>query len=186
MIGTAKKKRKPLILRGVDRAFKLSLLRLIKMAIIVSGVPFSQTQRTANVKLKDKNHRPYQKKAKCVCLNPQLTATSTYNPFEVVELPFPFSDLSATKKRKALVISSKVFNEKSEAVTVIMITSKANSDWPGDVEIIDWEKAGLRKPCYIRLKFFTADKSMFLGKVGTLSSKDKNNLRESFKKYMPI
>lgn len=109
-----------------------------------------------------------------------------YNPFDVVELPFPFSDLSASKKRKALVISSKQFNETSGAVTVVMITSRANSDWPGDVELDDWAKAGLKKPCYVRLKFFTADKSMFIGKVGTLSKKDQQNFKESFEKFIPI
>lgn len=112
--------------------------------------------------------------------------TMIYNPFDVVELPFPFSDLSASKKRKALVISSKQFNETSGAVTVVMITSRANSDWPGDVELNDWGKAGLKKPCYIRLKFFTADKSMFIGKVGTLSKKDQQNFKESFEKFIPI
>lgn len=109
-----------------------------------------------------------------------------YNPFDVVELPFPFSDLSASKKRKALVISSKQFNEKSGAITVVMITSRANSDWPGDVELIEWHKAGLKKPCYIRLKFFTADKAMFIGKVGSLAKKDQLKFKESFENYIPI
>ena len=105
----------------------------------------------------------------------------TFKPFDVVELPFPFSDLSNAKKRKALVISSKHFNEANKAVTVAMITSRISSEWIGDVSIVQWALAGLKKPCYVRLKFFTADISIFTGKVGELDHSDQKNVIASYK-----
>ncbi len=105
----------------------------------------------------------------------------TFKPFDVVELPFPFSDLSSSKRRKALVISSENFNRSNNAVIVAMITSRANSEWVGDVQIENWNFAGLKKQCYVRLKFFTADFSLFTGKVGSLHIKDKNNVKASLK-----
>lgn len=105
----------------------------------------------------------------------------TFKPFDVVELPFPFSDLSKAKRRKALVVSSRTFNEMNNAVTVAMITSRVNSEWLGDVPIEQWALAGLKKSCYVRLKFFTADISIFTGKVGELHHSDQKKVMESFK-----
>ena len=65
-----------------------------------------------------------------------------------------------------------------------MITSRAHSEWAGDIEIKSWARSGLKKPCYIRLKFFTADMMIFSGKVGTLMSEDKKSALTSFKKYL--
>jgi mRNA interferase MazF len=104
-----------------------------------------------------------------------------FKPFDIVELPFPFSDLSSSKKRKALVISSQSFNKANQAATVAMITSRTNSEWIGDVGIVHWHSVGLKKPCYIRLKFFTADLSIFNRKVGELHPQDQKNVNESFK-----
>lgn len=112
--------------------------------------------------------------------------TTIYKPFDVIEIPFPFSDLSASKKRKALVLSSEEFNHKNQATTVLMITSRANSEWVGDVHLEDWNSAGLKKPCYARLKIFTADNDLILNKVGTLSTKDRKKIAQNFNRYLPI
>ncbi len=107
-----------------------------------------------------------------------------FKPFDVVEVPFPFSDLSSAKKRKALVISSEEFNKENKATTVVMITSRLNSAWAGDVNLSEWKKAGLKKPCYVRLKFFTADNSILIAKVGSLSKVDTQNVQAAFNKYI--
>ncbi len=46
-----------------------------------------------------------------------------YKPFDVVEVPFPFSDVPRSKRRKALVLSAQDFNETSGASILMMITS---------------------------------------------------------------
>lgn len=107
-----------------------------------------------------------------------------YKPFDVIELPFPFSDLSSSKRRKALVISSEDFNQQNEATTVMMITSRLNSEWAGDVHLEEWSSAGLKKPCYTRLKIFTADNDLLLNKVGSLSAKDRRKVTQALRKYL--
>ena len=102
----------------------------------------------------------------------------------IVLVPFPFSDLSSSKRRKALVISSEEFNKSNKATTVVMITSRLNSVWAGDINISEWKKAGLKKPCYVRLKFFTADNEILLEKVGSLQKVDKQKVIESFGQYI--
>jgi mRNA interferase MazF len=53
---------------------------------------------------------------------------TTYKQREIVLVPFPYSDLSAIKKRPVLILSNNYFNEKHEDILVCVITSKAYED----------------------------------------------------------
>jgi mRNA interferase MazF len=111
--------------------------------------------------------------------------TTIFEPFDVVEVPFPFSDLPKAKKRKALVITPKEMNEKNQATTLMMITSRKNSTWHGDVQLENWDKAGLKKSCFVRFKFFTADNNLVKEKVGSLTLKDRDLVRRALNKILP-
>ena len=58
----------------------------------------------------------------------------TFEPLDVVVVPFPFTDRRATKRRPALIVSSADFNEAQAQSILAMITSAA-SDWPSDVAL---------------------------------------------------
>ena len=45
------------------------------------------------------------------------------SPFDIVEVPFPFSDVPRSKRRKALALSDAVFNQKNASSLLMMITS---------------------------------------------------------------
>src|SRR3712207_3275011 len=78
----------------------------------------------------------------------------TCDCWDVVVVPFPFTDKAGTKRRPALVLSSRAFNEHGHTV-LAMITTKFHFPWPGDTSITDLVTAGLRSPCIVRLKLFT-------------------------------
>ena len=85
---------------------------------------------------------------------------------DVVVLPFPFSDLSNSKKRPALVVA----NLEGEDIILCQITSKARID---DYSIVlinsDFKKGSLNLTSTIRLnRLFTADKSIVLYNLGSL------------------
>jgi mRNA interferase MazF len=107
-----------------------------------------------------------------------------YRPFEIVEVPFPFSDQKTTKRRKALVISNEEFQSKNNALILIMITSATHSHWVGDINIEHWQTAGLKKPCIARLKIFTLDSALVIGSVGYLIKPDQEQITVSIKKYL--
>lgn len=88
----------------------------------------------------------------------------------IVVLPFPFSDLSASKKRPALVIATLKGND----VILCQITSKARfDDYSIPLTYKDFSKGALNVPSMIRPnRLFTADKSIILYKIGSLR-KDK-------------
>jgi mRNA interferase MazF len=100
--------------------------------------------------------------------------TVTYKPFEVVVVPFPFTDRKEGKRRPALVLSDHIrFNQPSGHTVLAMITSQKNPDWPLDTKITGKRRAGLTAPSKIRMKLFTLDNRLIVKKIGGLTDKDK-------------
>ena len=102
----------------------------------------------------------------------------TFEPFDVVVVPFPFTDRDTDRRRPALVVSSPGFNATHDQSILAMITS-AGGDWPSDVAIRDWRQSGLSVPCKVRLKLFTLDDALILRKTGALSERDAEAVRDS-------
>ncbi|RKZ91293.1 MAG: transcriptional modulator of MazE/toxin MazF [Gammaproteobacteria bacterium] len=111
----------------------------------------------------------------------------TYKIFDVVVVPFPFTDQNTDKKRPALVLSDHdAFNNLTESCVLAMITSAKNPDWPLDAKIGSIKKAGLPSPSKVRMKLFTLDSRLIIRKIGGLSAKDQVVVKESLKKLMPL
>ena len=107
----------------------------------------------------------------------------TYEPFDVVVVPFPFTNSSRTKRRPALVLSQKTgFGDVIEHSVLAMITSQKNEPWPLDVTIKDKKQSGLTAPSIVRMKLFTLDNRFILRKVGHLTKSDQMQVEESLTK----
>ena len=104
-------------------------------------------------------------------------------PWDVVVVPFPFTERADTKRRPALAISATAFNENGQTV-LAMITTKTHQPWPGDAEIEELGIAGLNMPCMIRLKIFTLDNRLIIKKIGRLSSSDRRRVAEQIQRYL--
>lgn len=109
-----------------------------------------------------------------------MTAPS-FGLFDVVVVPFPFTDRHASKRRPAVVLSSPLFNNDAVHSVLAMITSAEQSSWPGDLAISDVEAAGLTTDCLVRMKIFTLDNRLIIRKAGTLAAADQKKLRISLK-----
>ena len=105
--------------------------------------------------------------------------------FDVVEVPFPFSDAPRAKRRKALVLSSRDFNEGNSSSVLMMITTAARSRWLGDVSIQQWREAGLRKPCVARPKLFTLDNRLIISRAGALAEEDRRRVVAALRGALP-
>lgn len=85
-----------------------------------------------------------------------------YRKWDIILVPFPFIDLTTTKKRPALIISPDEYNENLDVV-ITFITSKLDLEYRiGDYKIREWEKSNLPKPSMLRMKFATIDKSVII------------------------
>ena len=107
-----------------------------------------------------------------------------FKAFDVVAVPFPFTDRDATKRRPALVISNEKFNKQHNQIVLTMITTATDNVWPSDVSLINWQKAGLKVACHFRLKIFTLDQSLILKAIGHLSSKDVKSVKAALTEYI--
>ena len=111
----------------------------------------------------------------------------TFEAYDVVVVPFPFTDRTATKRRPALVISDGIaFNAKVGHSELAMITSAKNSDWPEDTVISDLDAAGLSSDSVIRMKLFTLDNQLILRRAGSLASKDRAGVRDSLSRVLGL
>jgi mRNA interferase MazF len=103
-----------------------------------------------------------------------------YEPFDVVVVPFPFTDSVQTKKRPALVLSQNTkFGNKIGHSILAMITSRKNAPWPLDCEIMSKELSGLSAPSVVRMKLFTLDNRFIIRKIGYLSNGDQRQVKQS-------
>ena len=115
--------------------------------------------------------------------------TRTYDQFEIVKVPFPFSDVNSSKIRPALVLTSaKQFNAKIGLSVLAMITSVKidRNFWPGDVSIENLDVAGLPVPSIVRMKLFTLDHRIILDRLGTLSGPDRLKVQEKLREIFCI
>ncbi len=96
-----------------------------------------------------------------------------FEPFDVVVVPFPFTDPKAARRRPALVVSSPGFNDRHQAVILAMITTADGAGWPSDMPLRDWRGAGLTVACRVRAKLITLDRALIVRRLGALGASDR-------------
>jgi mRNA interferase MazF len=91
---------------------------------------------------------------------------------EVVFVPFPFTDLSSTKHRPALVLSNAVYNSSSPDIVVCGMTSNiSNSAHSVLVQSKDMESGGLPVPSRIKVdKIFAIHKTAVEKRLGRVKA----------------
>ena len=102
---------------------------------------------------------------------------------KIILLPFPFTDLSTTKRRPALVIL-----ERTQDVVVVFISSKV----PKPIERVhiliekeskDFPITGLKITSVIYLdKIATISKNLIIGELGEVSKRLRRKINKNFKR----
>jgi mRNA interferase MazF len=111
----------------------------------------------------------------------------TFEAFDIVVVPFPFTDKTSSKRRPALVLSeAKSFNNHAAHSALAMITSAGNSEWPLDIEITDLGSAGLPLASIVRMKLFTLDNQLIIRKAGELGGKDRKAVTKAIRSLLPL
>ena len=110
---------------------------------------------------------------------------ATYKPFDIVVVPFPFTDRSSKKRRPALVLSSSEYQERTGHVILCMITTATRSNWFNDVPLTEWERAGLPHASLVRAKLFTLDERLILRRLGEATQIDQQAITKSLRSILP-
>lgn len=103
------------------------------------------------------------------------------NAGDVVLVPFPFVDSPRTKKRPALVLSRKKFNQTDRHSVLAMITTGGGFSWKSDSKISDLQTTGLSAPSVVRMKLFTLDNRVILRQIGYLDTRDRKRILNTMK-----
>ena len=100
---------------------------------------------------------------------------------EIYLCEFPFTSGATAKVRPALVL----FDLQTDAI-ICRITSVLRAA-PLDVTLREWQAAGLLKPSIARLdRIVTAEKFIFLRRLGVLSPADAQAVRDVWNREMKL
>ncbi|MBM3392835.1 MAG: type II toxin-antitoxin system PemK/MazF family toxin [Betaproteobacteria bacterium] len=105
--------------------------------------------------------------------------------WDVVILPFPFTDRNAAKVRPAVVVSSEVLHGRAGKYFLAMITSAGHAPVEGDVGISDLDAAGLPVDSRVRpSKLATVERSAFRKRIGTLPKADRLRVLSALHRFL--
>ena len=97
----------------------------------------------------------------------------------IVLVPFPFTDLSATKVRPALVVSKP--NRETRDVIVCFITSRTDRKMLHALALQPTSKTGLKAPSMVRFdKIATLDRGIILGELGRVEPAALRKYKKTF------
>lgn len=101
---------------------------------------------------------------------------------DIVLIPFPFTDLSGTKNRPALVLANSEYD-----ITVAFISTQLKWKEDTDVTLRPTNENGLKKESIIRLsKFATIEKELAIGLLGKVSQRNIDAINESLIKILSL
>ena len=100
---------------------------------------------------------------------------------EVYICEFPFTSAARSKIRPVLVL----FDLKEDAI-ICRVTSVLRTELL-DITLDDWRAAGLLKPSVVRLgHLVTAEKAIFLRRLGILGPADLDAVRNAWNRHMRL
>jgi mRNA interferase MazF len=114
-----------------------------------------------------------------------MPSTTPCNFGDVVLVAFPFTNLQATKKRPAVIISRKSYQESRPDVILMAITSQIRNETTlGGYALQDWQYAGLLKPSVLKPLIATIEQSQIIKVMGQLSVNDHDTLGKTIKSIL--
>ena len=90
---------------------------------------------------------------------------------DAVLVPFPLTDLSDTKRRPAVVVSSYGDNSSRSEIVIMAITSQMQTPLGlNKAMVADWQSAGLIKASVLRSVFTTIERRLVVRVLGKVSA----------------
>lgn len=102
---------------------------------------------------------------------------------DVILVRYPFSDLSNSKIRPAIIVSSP---HTSQDVLITPLTSKTQLLLEGEFILSDCKKAGLNVETAVKRGIYTIYQGLILKKVGKLVDADATKLEQSLRQWLGL
>ncbi len=114
-----------------------------------------------------------------------MPSTMPYRQGDIVLVSFPFTDLTSSKRRPALVLSPDSFNATGEDLVLAAVTSRITDDlhavrlWRGD-----FAAGGLPRPSVVKpTKPFTMHSSLIAKRIGALRTDKMEEILRSLRRF---
>ncbi len=104
------------------------------------------------------------------------------DPWDIVRVPFPYTDRPVRQWRPALVIAAGRLAIDHGLLWVLMITSAANRGWPGDVAVSDLRAAGLPAPSVVRCAKVATIEARDAERIGTLPPGERRRVAQQLRR----
>lgn len=106
-----------------------------------------------------------------------------YSRGSVILVRFPFSNLTSSKVRPAIVVSAA---HPSQDLLIVPLTSKTDRLQPGEFAMHDWQAAGLNVPSAVKRGVFTIQQSLVIRTVGSISAADVRDLEQALRAWLGL
>jgi mRNA interferase MazF len=106
-----------------------------------------------------------------------------FSKYEVVLVRYPFSDLSNSKVRPAIIVGTQ---KDSKDLFIVPLTSKISSLVSGEFPLSDWRGSGLNVPTVVKRGLYTIESGLVLKILGRLSPNDATQLDGSLHHWLEI
>jgi len=108
---------------------------------------------------------------------------SNYSRGEVILVRYPFSDLSGSKIRPAVIVNAP---HTSKDLFILPLTSKTGSLLTGEFVLKDWSQAGLNVETAVKRGIYTVHQNLTAQRVGKLSASDLKDLGEALRGWLGL
>ncbi len=113
----------------------------------------------------------------------------SYSRHTVVLVRYPFSDLSNSKVRPAVVVGASHLvgaSHPSQDLLITPLTSKTGSLLPGEFVLTQWAAAGLNVTTAVKRGLYTVHGSLVIKALGKLGNADVSQLEESLRGWLGL
>lgn len=97
----------------------------------------------------------------------------SFDPWDVIKVPFPYTDRPVRERRPALVLATEGIEERHGLMWVLMITSAENRSWPGDVPVSELGSSGLPAASVVRTAKIATIETKEAERIGSLPQMDR-------------
>ncbi|MFN8422451.1 MAG: type II toxin-antitoxin system PemK/MazF family toxin [Anaerolineae bacterium] len=107
----------------------------------------------------------------------------SFSKGDVIFVRYPFSDLSGSKVRPALVVQ---VPHPSRDHVIAPLTSRLSPLQPGEFVLTDWASAGLNVPSAFKRGLYTVHMSLILKHIGTITARDMSAVEQSLRLWLGL
>ena len=105
----------------------------------------------------------------------------SYSKYEIVLIRYPFSDLSNSKVRPAVVINNQ---HSSQDIIIVPLTSQVSNLLSGEFVLSNWRESGLNVASAIKRGIYTLHQRLVVKSIGNLSPRDATKLQSSLHDWL--